>query len=128
MLVVDDSAAIRARLAAMLREVPGVEVCEADGADEALDIARRRAPNVVLLDLHMPGKSGLAVLPELKAVSPSPVVIVLTTHPTEHHRRLCLGHGADYFFDKSADFAKLVLGLLGPTSEAPQSHGSGREV
>jgi DNA-binding NarL/FixJ family response regulator len=118
-LVVDDSLAIRARLAAMLSEVPGVEVCEARGADEALAIARRRAPHVVLLDLHMPGKNGLAVLPELKAVSPPPIVVVLTSHPTEHHRRLCACRGADFFFDKSADFAKLVLGLVRPTGDPP---------
>jgi DNA-binding response OmpR family regulator len=118
-LVVDDSAAIRARLAAMLSEVPGVEVFEAHDADEALEMARRRRPNLILLDLHMPGKNGLAVLPELKAVSPPPVVIVLTSHPTEHHRRLCAWHGADFFFDKSADFAKLVFELVSPTRDAP---------
>lgn len=107
-LVVDDSPAIRARLVAMLVEVPGVEAREAAGADEALEVIRTSRPDLVVLDLHMPGKSGLEVLPALKALPSAPVVVVLTSHPTEHHRRLCVAQGADFFFDKSRDFARVV--------------------
>ncbi len=114
-LVVDDSMAIRQRLAAMLHEVPGVEVSEARDADEAISLARSLAPDLVLLDLQMPGKSGIVALPEIKGVCPPPIVVVLTNHPTEHHRRVCEGRGADYFFDKSEDFSKLVLALVRPT-------------
>jgi CheY-like chemotaxis protein len=117
-LVVDDSAAIRRRLVAMLREVSGVEVYEAERADEGLTLARRRRPDLVLLDLTMPGRSGLAVLPELKAASPSPVVVVLTNQATEQHRRLCIAEGADFFVDKSEDFATLLLDLVRPTPDA----------
>lgn len=107
-LVVDDSAAIRARLVEMLREVPGVEPQEATGADEALEAIRASAPDVVVLDVHMPGKSGIDVLPMIKALPSPPVVVILTSHPTEHHRRLSLAHGADFFLDKSRDFARVV--------------------
>jgi CheY-like chemotaxis protein len=107
-LVVDDSAAIRARLVAMLREIPGVEPHEATGADEALEAIRTYLPELVLLDVHMPGKSGIDVLPVIKALPSAPVVVVLTSHPTEHHRRLSLAHGADFFLDKSRDFARVV--------------------
>jgi DNA-binding NarL/FixJ family response regulator len=118
-LVVDDSSVVRSRLVAMMSEVPGVEVGEACSAEEALEVVRRTAPGVVLLDLRLPGKSGLAVLRDLKAVSPSPVVIVLTSHPTEHHRRSCLAQGADFFFDKSADFARVVQTIVCPTRGRP---------
>jgi DNA-binding response OmpR family regulator len=107
-LVVDDSAAIRARLVAMLRELPGVEPHEATDADEALAAIREHLPDLVVLDVHMPGKSGIDVLPIIKALPSAPVVVVLTSHPTEHHRRLSLAQGADFFFDKSLDFARVL--------------------
>jgi CheY-like chemotaxis protein len=107
-LVVDDSAAIRARLVAMLREVPGVEPHEAPGADEALEAIRAHLPDLVVIDVHMPGKSGIDVLPIIKALPSPPMVVILTSDPTEHHRRLSLAQGADFFFDKSRDFARVV--------------------
>ncbi|HEY3818533.1 MAG TPA: response regulator [Polyangiaceae bacterium] len=107
-LVVDDSPAIRARLVAMLREIPDVEPYEAGGADEALAAIGERVPDLVVLDVHMPGKSGLDVLPTIKALPSPPVVIILTSDPSEHHRRLSLAYGADFFFDKSRDFARVV--------------------
>jgi two-component system response regulator DevR len=107
-LVVDDSAAIRARFVAMLRELPGVEPHEATGADEALEAVRALPHDLVMLDVHMPGKSGIDVVPIIKALPSPPVVVVLTSHPTEHHRRLSLAQGADYFFDKSRDFGRVL--------------------
>lgn len=92
----------------MLAEVPGVETREAGGADEALEAIRASLPDLVILDLHMPGRSGLDVLPVIKALPLAPVVVVLTSHPTEHHRRTCAAHGADFFLDKSSDFARVV--------------------
>jgi two-component system response regulator DevR len=115
-LVVDDSPAIRTRLATLMRDAAGVEVAEAPGADEALEHLRAHGADVVVLDVHMPGRSGLDVLPEIKASPGSPLVIVLTSHPTEHHRRQCLAQGADYFFDKSRDFARVVEVLVRPTA------------
>jgi len=107
-LVVDDSPAIRARLVAMLREIPGVEPYEAGGAGEALAAMRVFVPDLVVLDVHMPGMSGIDVLPAIKALPSPPVVVILTSDPTEHHRRLSLAHGADFFFDKSRDFARVL--------------------
>ena len=107
-LVVDDSPAIRARLMALLGEVGGLDVIGASAADEALRVLRDRGADVVVLDLHMPGTTGIEILPALKALDPSPLVVVLTGHPTEHHRRSCLALGADYFFDKSTEFARVV--------------------
>lgn len=92
----------------MLREIPGVEPYEAGDADEALEALREHAPDLVVLDVHMPGKSGLDVLPTIKALPSPPEVVILTSDPSEHHRRLSLAYGADFFFDKSRDFARVV--------------------
>jgi DNA-binding response OmpR family regulator len=107
-LVVDDSPVIRARLVAMLGEVPGVEVHEAEAADEALAAIALHRPHLVVLDVHMPGKSGLDVLPDIKALPHAPMVAVVTSHPTEHHRRLSMTMGADLFLDKSREFGRVL--------------------
>jgi CheY-like chemotaxis protein len=115
-LVVDDSAAIRSRLVDLLQEVEGLTIQEADGADRALEQIEREGADLVILDIHMPGKSGLEVLPQLKASACRPVVVVLTSHPTEQHRRECIALGADHFFDKTRDFALVIDVIVRPTA------------
>jgi two-component system, NarL family, nitrate/nitrite response regulator NarL len=127
-LIVDDSAIIRDRLAVLVGEWPGAQLMEASDADEALAVARRIRPDLVLLDLHMPGKSGLAVIADLKALSPAPVVVVLTNQPTESHRRRCIANGADFFFDKAFDFSSVLQTVAGPTSHELASDTSSRDV
>jgi CheY-like chemotaxis protein len=111
-LVVDDSPAVRARLATLLGEAPGVLVEQADSVDVAISHVRARAVDIVILDLHMPDRSGLEALVEIKQLPQAPFVVVWTSHPTEPSRRRCLQHGADLFLDKSTDFLQL-LDLLG---------------
>jgi DNA-binding NarL/FixJ family response regulator len=108
-LVVDDSSAVRGRLAAMLREVPGVGAVDetADG-ESAVDLSRARGHGLVVLDLHLRGVGGLVVLPRLKHLARPPRVAVLTNETSDHHRRECLASGADYFFDKSRDFDRVL--------------------
>ena len=108
-LVVDDVAAVRTRVAAMLGEVPGVEaVIQADCAARALVRLRLDAPEIVVLDLHLRGESGMTFAPVVKRERPDAILIVLTNDPSEHHRRQCIARGADYFFDKSGDFGRVV--------------------
>ena len=101
----DDSAFIRERLPAMLAEITGVEVIglAADGI-EAVNSIGKLKPDVVVLDIRMPGKNGMEVLQELKEFEPAPCVIMLTNYPYPQYRKKCLDMGADYFLDKSADF------------------------
>ncbi len=107
----------------LLRDVPDVTPSEASGAEQALDLVRREGTDLVILDLHMPGKSGLEILPLLKAIPAAPLVIVLTSHPTELHRRQCMALGADYFFDKSRDFARVLDVIVRPTAGTLPSDG-----
>lgn len=76
-LVVDDSALMRKLIAEMLRSEPGIEVAglARDGA-EAVEMTLRLRPDVVTLDVEMPGKSGLQALPEILDACPVPVVMV----------------------------------------------------
>lgn len=104
----DDSSFVRDRLPGMLTEMAGVEVIgqAADGI-VAVNSIRKLKPDIVVLDIRMPGKNGMEVLQEIKTFEPIPCVIILTNYPYPQYRKKCLEMGADYFLDKSADFDKL---------------------
>ena len=122
-LVVDDAANVRQRLATLLRELDRVELVggAADG-NSALWLARTLAPDVVLLDLNLPGPSGIEVLWRLKMLAPAPVVIVLTNHATSDYRKACLDRGADFFFDKSKEFERMLEQLRRMRDEWSKKH------
>jgi DNA-binding NarL/FixJ family response regulator len=108
-LVVDDSAGVRERIAILLRDIDGVElVVEAEDAAHAVDLSRSMRFDFVILDLNLPGPSGLEVLPLLKALLRAPTVIVLTNHAGEAYSNRCRQLGADYFFDKSTQFQAAI--------------------
>jgi DNA-binding NarL/FixJ family response regulator len=107
--LVDDSPVVRDRLVSMIAELPGVEIIgQADIAFEAIDAIRRLKPGVVVLDISMPGGSGMYVLETIKRERLSPVVIMLTNFAHEQYRKKCLQLGADYFFDKTTEFEKVI--------------------
>ena len=79
-------------------EVVGV----AKTGTEAIDGVAELLPDVLILDMAMPGGTGFNVLQVVKQRPSAPLVIVLTNYPA--YRKRCLAAGADYFIDKSADF------------------------
>jgi len=106
--IADDSGFIRDRLPDMLSELSGIEVVgQAEDGIQALNSIRILNPDVVILDIRMPGKNGIEVLQELKKEKPRRVVIMLTNYPYPQYRKKCLDLKADFFFDKSADFDQL---------------------
>jgi two-component system OmpR family response regulator len=123
-LVVDDVARVRVRLAAMLVEIPGVTaVFEADAIATAIHALCARAPDVVVLDLHLGEESGLTLAGLLKRERPALIVVMMTNEPTEPVRRQCRALGVEHFFDKSKDFEdvlRIVAGAVGPT-RAPET-------
>jgi CheY-like chemotaxis protein len=108
-LLIDDSTVVRSRLARLLEDLgQDIAVDEADDAPEGLAAARSRRPDAVILDIRLRTGSGLEVLQELKREASPPLVIMLTNHASEHHRRWCERHGADFFFDKTSEFEKVL--------------------
>ena len=79
-LIVDDQALVRRGLALILSLEPDIDVLgEAADGIEAVEMARRLRPDVVLMDLNMPRKSGVAATREITAALPQTRVLVLTT-------------------------------------------------
>lgn len=108
-LIADDAPLIRARLAKMLQRLPAIgSVLQSHDVAETLATIRDRKPDVVLLDLFMPGGSGLDVLREIAGDPVRPRVIVLTTSEDEALRERCLADGAEFFFEKGSGFIDAV--------------------
>ncbi|HET8644840.1 MAG TPA: response regulator transcription factor [Vicinamibacteria bacterium] len=107
-LLIDDSTVVRSRLVRLLEDLGDIDVEEADDAPVALDSLRRARPDAVILDIRLRTSSGLEVLREIKRADSPPLVIMLTNHASEHHRRYCQKNGADYFFDKTREFEKVL--------------------
>lgn len=107
--IADDSDGFRTRLTAMLSKVDGVNIIgQAGNVREALDGITALRPDVVILDIKMPGGSGIEVLQHIKNEFPETVVIILTNYPYPEYREKCLHEGADHFFVKSLEFTKVI--------------------
>lgn len=108
-LIADDSAVVRERLLHLLSDLDGIEVVgQAEDAVEARNLAAILKPDVAILDLRMPRGSGADVLRDIKKLDDPPKVIMLTNYPHIENEKKCLERGADYFFDKSTEFQKVV--------------------
>jgi two-component system invasion response regulator UvrY len=103
LLIADDHSIFRIGLKRSLETAADVEVvAEAATGEEALVEARRARPEVVLLDLTMPGRGGLETAQELKRANPRVKVLMLTVHPEDNFAVLCLRMGADGYITKDA--------------------------
>ena len=108
-LIVDDSDLLVERLTSHLSEVTGIEVVgHAGNAPDASLGIRKMKPDVVILDIRMPGGSGIDVLEGMKNEATKPVVIMLSNYSGRQYRQKCLQSGARFFFDKSAEFHKVA--------------------
>jgi two-component system response regulator DesR len=108
-LIADDSAIVRDRLADLLREVSGVSIVgETEDVAGTLDGIRRLRPAVVVLDINMPGGSGLDVLKWIRQEGLAAVVIVLTNFAFPEYEQKARAYGASAFLNKSSEFMKAV--------------------
>lgn len=122
-LVADDSAPLRIRLMEMLSQIQGIRVVgEARDVPEAMASIRALHPDVVILDVRMPGGSGIDVLRNVKRDFPETVIVILTNHAEPQYRQKCAELKADFFLSKSTDWQ--VLTEIGERLvRARESHG-----
>src|SRR5438876_1853749 len=112
-LIVDDHPLTREALSALLTQ-PGFSVVgQASDGEEAIGLARRIQPQLVLLDLSMPGLSGLEALPRLREAAPSCEVVVLTASGTEENLLSAIRGGAAGYLLKSEPPERIVHFLRG---------------
>ena len=102
-LIVDDHAILRRGLRALLSDTfPKAEFGEAADAEQALEQVGKKQWDVALLDIGLPGKSGLDLLKELKAARPALPVLVLSVHPEDQFAIRALRAGAEGYMTKES--------------------------
>jgi DNA-binding NarL/FixJ family response regulator len=110
--LVDDQAMIRAAFRSLLEEQPGFEVVgDCGDARTAVEQIGQLRPDVVLLDITMPGLSGIDAIPLVKKASPRSAVVMLTHHEGESFVEQALRAGAQGYLSKDSEPAELALAL-----------------
>jgi len=102
-LIADDHAVVRRGLKEILAEaIPGARFSEAGSGDEALSRLAASPVNVLVLDINMPGRSGLDVLRDVKRDYPRMPVIILSVQPEDQYAMRCLRAGAAAYINKDS--------------------------
>jgi two-component system, NarL family, invasion response regulator UvrY len=108
-LVADDHAIVREGLKRTLsQEADFSVVAEAATGPETVDLARRAQPDVVVLDISMPGRGGIETVQEIKRLVPGARILMLSAHAEDHFAIRCLREGADGYLTKDTALELLV--------------------
>jgi DNA-binding NarL/FixJ family response regulator len=103
--IVDDSMIVRERLISMLSDLDGASVIgSAQETGQAMGAIKELKPDVLILDLNLPGGGGIKVLEYTKQETPETRIIILTNYDYPQYRKKCLEAGADVFMDKLTEF------------------------
>jgi DNA-binding NarL/FixJ family response regulator len=113
LFIVEDSEDVRERLASLLGDIASLHILghasDARSAMEELSrlMASHTCPDAVVLDIQLAEGNGMGVLKFIKTYAPATTVIMLTNYAYPQYQKHCMDEGADYFFDKSAEFMKV---------------------
>jgi two-component system response regulator NreC len=117
-LIVDDHALVRRGLKALLEGHADWEVCgEASGGQEAIDKAKELRPDVIIMDISMPGLDGLEATRQIRLTAPEIEVLIVTMHGSREMMQAAKRAGARGYIVKSASFDRLAEAL-----QAVRSH------
>jgi DNA-binding NarL/FixJ family response regulator len=104
-LVVDDSQLILTKITELLSDVHSITTLKTCGSyDQAVRYFETDKPSIALLDINLPGKSGIELLQYFKSKAPETTVIMFSNQSSDYYKKLCFSMGADHFLDKSKDF------------------------
>jgi len=116
-LIADDHAVVRRGLKDILAEaLPGADFIEAGSGDEVLSRLAESTISILVLDINMPGRSGLEILRDVKASHPRLPVIILSVQPEDQYAMRCLRAGASAYINKDSapeELAQATKKILG---------------
>ncbi|HEU5058767.1 MAG TPA: response regulator transcription factor [Kofleriaceae bacterium] len=121
-LIVDDDQAFRRRLARAFED-RGFDAATAGDYDEAVALARVDSPELAVVDLKMPGRSGLELVQALRAIDPATKIVVLTGYGSISTAIDAVRLGATYYLPKPADADDIVAAFArgqAPPLEPPE--------
>src|SRR5215831_20850457 len=116
-IVVDDDQIFRSRLCRAFRD-RGCEAHEADTAEDTYRLAGSLSPDLVLLDLKMPGLSGLDLIQQIKKLDATIAVIILTGYGSIPTAMQAFKLGADHYLGKPADAEQILAAYRELTSDS----------
>jgi two-component system response regulator YesN len=112
-LIVEDNDIFWDTLRSLLQsQFPLMVIEEAENRREALQKTNDFLPNLILMDIRLPGESGLELTKQIKDEFPSTIVIVLTNYDFPEYRVAAYESGANYFLGKGSSTAEEILGLV----------------
>lgn len=110
--VCDDHAVVRAGLRLILEQEKDFQLIgEAETAEQAIELAAHYQPDLILMDISMPGANGLQAIPCLRAAAPQARVLILTVHENEAYFFQALQAGAEGYVLKGASVSELLAAL-----------------
>ena len=107
-LLADDSGLILERLQEMVGMHKQAEIVGSyKNGSHTLEALISLKPDLAIVDIKMPGLTGLEVLNEIRKVNKTVIFIILTLYSYDHYRQMAIQSGVDYFFNKADDFDKI---------------------
>ena len=112
-LIVEDSAIYRKLLKETLHSrFPSMEIMEAQDGKETMEKISSVAPDLIFMDIKLPGENGLELTAKIKAKYPDVTVIVLTSYDTPEYREAAAQVKADHFLSKGSSSKEAILALV----------------
>jgi DNA-binding NarL/FixJ family response regulator len=108
-LIVDDNVSYVERMLSILSEdFDAASFHTATNYDDAIVLINEHNPQIAMLDINLPGKSGIDLLNYIKKTNRDCRVMIITNHAFDSYRKKCIELGAEHFLDKSADFERIA--------------------
>jgi DNA-binding NarL/FixJ family response regulator len=108
-MIVDDANVFRDRLAGVLQEISrDMIILQQSSAEQALDSIRNFNPDFIILDINLPGLSGIDLLEIIRPIYSNAKIAMLTNFTFDRFKDECDELGSDFFYDKTFDIDKLV--------------------
>jgi DNA-binding NarL/FixJ family response regulator len=129
-LLVEDSTIFRKLLKETLHSgFPSLEISEAIDGEEAMQEIDAQPPDLIFMDIKLPGENGLELTAKIKARYPEVIVIILTSYDTPEYRQAAVQAKADHFLSKGSSSKEGILALVesiwaGRWSPTGKAHGS----
>jgi DNA-binding NarL/FixJ family response regulator len=125
-LLVEDNPTFRQSLKEMLSSrFPAMDLQEAGNGEEALKKVDEGPPDLIFMDIKLPGANGLDLTRRIKAVHRQVVVIVLTSYDIPEYREAALRCGANYFFTKGSTSSDELSSVVNSVLAAPRNGNEG---
>ena len=111
-LVADDHALVREGLKQILSDIEDIgSIDEASTGEEVISRVNETEYDIVLLDISMPGRSGIEILKQVKELKPEQNVLILSMHPEEQYAIRCFKSGASGYVTKDTSPAELISAI-----------------